>query len=476
MKDDNRFAALLSCYVERSRASKNELIRLCGINRSSFFQFLAGKRAPSPEQLDHIIAFLQLPSKDEQELRTQFQRMEVGEQTWQNRRSIFNCLRTLAGADHFNEYEPLAAQTLLAPSASCLACTGSDSVFRQLQHFLQAAFSAPQPRLDFFMPSQNSSFFEELKALYREKRDSAPHIRQLIQFPTGKDLLNCSILEDFNNILFFLTSGRSGYQAYYYYDTACLSNSLGVPYPYYVFSPEGLVLIDAGFSHSIAVQNPTLLATTKDSFERALAQSRNIVCRFADTGAAFGLLEKAPGATTCAASLCVSSLATDYLIDTYAPAPLQPMFYEHCHAMQSIHPSVEFCSLSCLARFAETGKLDDLTGRIIAPVKPEDRAHILESLLPRLNESLYFIDEASVPLSREWTIALYGSERLLIFRNGLHNLELIDVAEKNIVDAFVDYFASLPGTPAVLPRERAAEVIRQLTGPAKQRFQGPPLL
>ena len=50
----NTFAELLTEIISQSEISKNEMIRTCDIDRSSFFKFLSGQRIPTMEQFNRI--------------------------------------------------------------------------------------------------------------------------------------------------------------------------------------------------------------------------------------------------------------------------------------------------------------------------------------------------------------------------------------------------------------------------------------
>ena len=65
----SKFSDQLSQFVKLSGKSKNQIIDESKINRSSFFQFLNGKRMPTKEHLTAILAALQMTPGEEEQLR-----------------------------------------------------------------------------------------------------------------------------------------------------------------------------------------------------------------------------------------------------------------------------------------------------------------------------------------------------------------------------------------------------------------------
>lgn len=91
------FAEQLSRYVEESSFSKNALIAASHINRSTFFQFLSGRRLPNEEKFEALIQALQLGPGDEGKLRRLYKIALIGESVHENRQRAQKCLETLAG-------------------------------------------------------------------------------------------------------------------------------------------------------------------------------------------------------------------------------------------------------------------------------------------------------------------------------------------------------------------------------------------
>ena len=72
------FSEFLSEIISKSGYSKNEIIRLCDIDRSSFYKFLNGSRIPTSEQFEMLCNKLQISNADEKELRVKYALLTKG--------------------------------------------------------------------------------------------------------------------------------------------------------------------------------------------------------------------------------------------------------------------------------------------------------------------------------------------------------------------------------------------------------------
>ena len=95
----NSFSELLNQVITKSKVSKNELIRECDIDRSSFFKFLNGTRVPTNIQFSKVCRVLQLSPSDEKKLRTAYSSIVLGEQEVLLSNKIADLLWMLEGTD-----------------------------------------------------------------------------------------------------------------------------------------------------------------------------------------------------------------------------------------------------------------------------------------------------------------------------------------------------------------------------------------
>ena len=100
---NTQFSQILSEIISNSELSKNEMIRNCDIDRSSFFKFLNGTRTPTPEQLNTICKKLLLTPDEERELREAYFYVTGGNKTITISNSIIDMMWALEKAENTKE-------------------------------------------------------------------------------------------------------------------------------------------------------------------------------------------------------------------------------------------------------------------------------------------------------------------------------------------------------------------------------------
>jgi transcriptional regulator with XRE-family HTH domain len=75
------FHSLLNSIIDSQSVTKNSLINETGIDRSSFYQILSGKRIPTKDQITNIIRQLDISAADEMALYDAFYLERLGETT-----------------------------------------------------------------------------------------------------------------------------------------------------------------------------------------------------------------------------------------------------------------------------------------------------------------------------------------------------------------------------------------------------------
>ena len=178
----SKFSDQLSQFVKLSGKSKNQIIDESKINRSSFFQFLNGKRMPTKEHLTAILTALQLTPGEEEQLRKMYQIAEIGENIYESRKGCAECLEDLAlltGQNRRPIHEFVGEAVYSVSRAPIL---GENRVYQELCHLAQAEMLKPEPQIDLFLPRQPNDFLKYLKSFYQNKSNKKIRMRQIIQF------------------------------------------------------------------------------------------------------------------------------------------------------------------------------------------------------------------------------------------------------------------------------------------------------
>lgn len=110
------FHSLLNSIIDSQSVTKNSLINETGIDRSSFYQILSGKRIPTKDQITSIIRQLDISAADEMALYDAFYLERLDEVNYHYLKFTEKCLRVIGSpyidANASNNQTPSCSQEL----------------------------------------------------------------------------------------------------------------------------------------------------------------------------------------------------------------------------------------------------------------------------------------------------------------------------------------------------------------------------
>ncbi len=456
------FTGLLNDYIEKVGVANNTLIRVTGIDRSTFYKILGGKRQPTEEQLEIIIGALSLPRLEEEALRKEYVRETVGEEEWQNQQTIRKLLRVLAEPE-LEEIRPVVAERPESVDFQNYTVEGLDPTNQMMLRFLQDEFGKECPKLSFFMPVDREQFYSVLRNQCALHAGRQIQIRQLMQFPTGSTFSKCSILEYFEHLVYHLTRGPWDYQAYFYYERALLPTGLGNLFPYYIIAGGKILMLNSDFTRAMLIREPEIVSMYEAAFEEALAVSKPIRETISYPEMLMAL--EMPGKKISFESIpCAAMVAkSDYTRKYIADGDFGDFIWNHCNRLQEENELLVFSTMGGLERFAQTGQVEEVPPALMAPMSVDDRIESFENLKKHIQKEYFIVDETVMPVSPNWMITLYEDNTLYIYpRIATGDEQVICVQEKNIINAFTSFFRTLSKGSDVLGKEEVLMKIEKM--------------
>ena len=464
------FSERLTKLVQESHLTKNRLIDVCEINRATFYKYLSGDREPTPEQLDRLIWAHQLKPGEESQLRQFYYIAVIGEEVFRNRQWARRCLETLAdlSGKQMPKFHQIKGYTEQLTETTLLQ--GESQVFHELCQLVQSEMFLPNPRIDLFIPQRQSPFMEYLKALFRNSGEKNVCLRQLVQLSDRKGEKGLESLEFFDSLLYFLATNCMGYQGCYYYSETDFSDAVGVLYPYTVTTSAGVVFLNEAMNRGVFTTNASIHEAARRQFEDAMSKTRQFYTPFEGyreiVEFAVHYWAGSNGGYQYFSTPCFGPLLTREMVERFCPDGMEELFRSYFESFERIReqmkPQISFCSERGLMRFAEDGVMPEYPIDVVPPLTPEERKVLLERMLYDLppHVSIYLMDETKVPVADEFVFYLSRGERIESYRRELPKLRMFCFREQNLLEAFEDFFSSLPDSELVLPDSELERVLR----------------
>lgn len=461
----SKFSVQLSQFIKLSGKSKNQIIDESKINRSSFFQFLSGKRMPTKEHLTSILAALQLTPGEEDRLRKLYQIAVIGENIYESRKGCAECLNDLAlltgqNRNPIHEFVGEAVSTV-----SRAPILGENRVYQELCHLAQAEMLKPEPQIDLFLPRQPNDFLSYLKSFFQNKSNKKIRMRQVIQFSLNKEEKTKEILNFFNSLLFLVAVSGDSYEAYYYYSDSDLEDTIGALYPYCVMTSSGVMLVSARMDRALFSATDSILVACHAQFQEAVNRAKpfmeNILSGKRMLDVEHSTWRFWEGGYQYFAAPCFGNYLPNEVLRMYHSPTLSPLIKQYLKHVRQDHRYVSFCTREGILAFARTGIFPEYSEHIVPAVSPKARVLVLKEMLyhPNPNKPIYLLDDSRVQASPEFVFLVTPNERIVLQRRQMKGMKVYVFQENNLIHAFSDYFAYLEHSDLVLPTQNLNDAL-----------------
>lgn len=425
----NSFSELLSEIISQSDISKNEIIRACDIDRSSFFKFLNGNRIPTNDQLNKICNKLQLSPPEEKALRLEHTRITSGEKKVLSQQRIAQFLWRIEEGENIEikersvDYQEIDFGNTTVNGKTKVRELLINSITQEL------ANRTGRCEIDAFLPPVADDIFTSLIPLIAGKSNCI-RFRQLIELPSRNDHSEQLIMDRFRFALLCTLISPASYTGYYYYSGDSISSSIGVLYAYSLVTEHRVVLINERMNKAIVIDDQECCRDYRTHFISSLNSARPII--------------KKVDCEEVAAELN-SPVLYFYGIRGWP-------------GRTDASDSIIYLSLAEIRKIAGNEILPGESG--YKEMSSNERTNVLINIKEKIGTHVFLIDEKNIPPAEVWCIALSGKEKLIIYKADSRFFFII--TEPEIVQAFYGFMAELPDSGYLLRNDLALEIINDL--------------
>lgn len=351
------FHSLLNSIIDSQSVTKNSLINETGIDRSSFYQILSGKRIPTKDQITSIIRQLDISAADEMALYDAFYLERLGETNYHYLKFTEKCLRVIGSpyidANASNNQTPSRSQELQnklpdnpIDTDQSQAATGTilyhstDEIICGLTKFLIHASKKENNHLQVSLPFDLSSrikLFSSIRSLIASGKFQNAAISQILHFQTKKPDDITEKLDGFATLLESILTKETNitYNIYYYSNEQKVSKNSGVLFPFYIITDDACLLLNADANKGCLLTDSSLIRLMREEFISVFDHAEPFLSSFSQKelpqfqarsipAEEVIFIQKHPGA-------CL--MVTDDLVDKYVPEEFTETLKQHFHFM-----------------------------------------------------------------------------------------------------------------------------------------------
>ena len=483
------FHSLLNSIIDSQSVTKNSLINETGIDRSSFYQILSGKRIPTKDQITSIIRQLDISATDEMALYDAFYLERLGETNYHYLKFTEKCLRVIGSpyidANASNNQTPSCSQELQnklpdnpIDTDQSQAATGTilyhstDEIICGLTKFLIHASKKENNHLQVSLPFDLSSrikLFSNIHSLITSGKFQNATISQILHFQTKNPNDITEKLDGFATLLeSILTKGTNiTYNIYYYSNEQKVSKNSGVLFPFYIITDDASLLLNADANKGCLLTDPSLIGFMCKEFDSVFDHAKPFLSSFSQKelpqfqarsipAEEVIFIQKHPGA-------CL--MVTDDLVEKYVPEEFKETLKQHFHFMQQMNAS-EGITLDGIREFARNHVISE--SGFYVEANTADIINALEQLKSRLDRNLFVLDTEKIPVSDNWAFLLYPDQYALLVPNKELDF-IICVSDPDIIQALTYTFHSVDFNDFILDKKYVKHELQKLISENQNR-------
>ena len=483
------FHSLLNSIIDSQSVTKNSLINETGIDRSSFYQILSGKRIPTKDQITSIIRQLDISAADEMALYDAFYLERLGETNYHYLKFTEKCLRVIGSpyidTNASNNQTPSRSQELQnklpdnpIDTDQSQAATGTilyhstDEIICGLTKFLIHASKKENNHLQVSLPFDLSSrikLFSNIHSLITSGKFQNATISQILHFQTKNPNDITEKLDGFATLLESILTKEPNitYNIYYYSNEQKVSKNSGVLFPFYIITDDASLLLNADANKGCLLTDPSLIGLMREEFASVFDHAKPFLSSFSQKelpqfqarsipAEEVIFIQKHPGA-------CL--MVTDDLVDKYVPDEFKETLKQHFHFMQQMNAS-EGITLDGIREFARNHVISE--SGFYVEANTSDIINALEQLEARLDRNLFVLDTEKIPVSDNWAFLLYPDQYALLVPNKELDF-IICVSDPDIIHALTYTFHSVDFEDYILDNTLVRNEIQKLISENENR-------
>lgn len=483
------FHSLLNSIIDSQSVTKNSLINETGIDHSSFYQILSGKRIPTKDQITSIIRQLDISATDEMALYDAFYLERLGETNYHYLKFTEKCLRVIGSpyidTNASNNQTPSRSQELQnklpdnpIDTDQSQATTGTilyhstDEIICGLTKFLIHASKKENNHLQVSLPFDLSSrikLFSSIQSLITSGKFQNATISQILHFQTKNPNDITEKLDGFATLLESILTKEPNitYNIYYYSNEQKVSKNSGVLFPFYIITDDTCLLLNADANKGCLLTDPSLIGFMRKEFDSVFDHAKPFLSSFSQKelpqfqarsipAEEVIFIQKHPGA-------CL--MVTDDLVEKYVPEEFKETLKQHFHFMQQMNAS-EGITLDGIREFARNHVISE--SGFYVEANTEDIINALEQLKSRLDRNLFVLDTEKIPVSDNWAFLLYTDQYALLVPNKELDF-IICVSDPDIIHALTYTFHSVDFEDYVLDNTLVRNEIQKLISENENR-------
>lgn len=473
---------LLSRKIEELIIESGETVQSLSemgkINRTTLQRVKSGERLPSKKLFENLCKVLRLSPSEKEELAVLLEIATIGERHYYNRQMIIELIEMISELTEYKipftkeVYLKEGNHSIFENSEKIQIFKGKTNVSRIIENCIdREMFLSQSSIIKLAIPYDFESVYHYIFLQMMGCQKNLV-LQDVINLP--KD---CNVKEADRSLvaLKYLIAisllDNVEYQSHYYYQLPEENTEFSALFPYFILTSENVITLSKDLKVAVFYQDPEFLKTYENGYIKMLENSEPYILESNDVYQLYGLEESLKSKHVVEPLPCFACYFTDELIKRKMN-PNFPFYEELLGVALTFYEKfrnenqnmINVFSLKNLKNFMTDGSLY-LPAELCNPFNPEERLNLVKQLrddlvnnqrkIYALNDDKIFLN-SSIEFTNDYTlirlILHYKIDQKMVYKT-------ITLTEEKIINAFDDFFESLPGSDYVLqPEQTIAEI------------------
>lgn len=272
------FSDMLQNYVHEKNVKVSALASYCGMERSTFYKFIVGKREPgSVELVEKIAHFIKLTPLETQQLREAWKMARIGEITYYTRKSVEHFLSDFPNKSALPIYNlsngVVANLTDQLSSKNCLLLNSRQTVDFSVHQILLEEAAKANGKIALFLQPDYTFLFQLLSTIQPSGSLQIDHIFSLSrtpQFTESHELYEFYYLRN----MFPIYMNHIDYHTYCFYTNETVNSQNLSTLPYLILTSKFAITCSSDYQTGILYHDTDIVASLWNLFS-----SRQTLCQ-----------------------------------------------------------------------------------------------------------------------------------------------------------------------------------------------------
>ncbi len=471
----SEFSSKCREYIKNTGETVYQLSASSGLDRTSLQRMITGKRLPGTDFVRQFCDSIRINPAQRQELMELYKIEKIGKEVYYNRKYIQELLRVISSQQAFSRtaFHRLPALPFYSGEFSLDVEKKVLGLFEDILH------SGSEEQIRTNIPANSRLLVQIFAHLYPQYHELPPVIQilPLLQNPKASPNYNMN-LETFLCTLLPILSGFQNYQPYYYYTQFGREDLQFELYPFFFITEKRLLLLSSDMMTLILTENPEVVRSYNQEFQRILANSR---CFFQQSNSPeqilniFGAIFQSNATTNFALEshpcLALMSYGPEFVqaLFTYRDIDLCSPVYTQLSAIMkqpqftftANETSCNYFTLDGLRKLAETGLFDGPYSYHQTPLPEDVRQKAIQYLLDTDmgNQKCKILKPSILSETGIHLEVLSDYSVFLCFLSEKDTFLCVYLKETSIGQALDDYLCSLTEEDAVYTQKEARQLL-----------------